>query len=154
MSNAQLFIMGFIERFLPVDMTIADIRNKWDLDHAEMIMLDHIGEMISLPRAGADDTEYRRRLKGWIALLSSTGSISSVKEALRTLLNADRVRIDNHGMGTFNAYVYGDYIDTWGVDFIQGVCAAGTRISEFYIVLNNAFRHDSLAHGHDLGEMI
>jgi len=150
----QKFIEGFLGQFPRIDELIAEISLKWDIDTASDIKLDHIGELLTLPRLGANDTVYRRRIKAYIALANSEGNIESIIQVIKALTNCDHVRLINHGLGTFGIELTGDFIDEWGIDLIRSTPAAGCRVGEIYVTTPTAFRHDTAGVGLDEGEML
>ena len=151
----QDFIEGFIGRFPWIEALIAETALKWDINTADNKKLDHIGDILGVPRLGADDTEYSRRIKAFIALANSDGTIEGIITVIKALTLADHVRIINHGFGCFGVELTADSIDEWGVDLIRRTPVAGCRVGEVYIVssTDNVFRFDTAGQGLDQGEM-
>ena len=146
-------IEGLLERFNPLEISIIETLNKWDLTNATGLEVDHIASVFGLKRFGASDEVLKRRIRAIVAINNCSGSISGIIQSLKVMFNAQRVVLHNHGMGCFTIELEGTDIDIPMIEFVNQVPAAGTKITEIYFVTAATFRHDDPERGLDIGEL-
>jgi hypothetical protein len=77
----------------PTEDTLLDVMNKTGIDTAEGDQLDVIGKLLTLPRGGKVDTEYRARLYSKIALNSAKATPESIINLTRVVTGSQDVNL-------------------------------------------------------------
>jgi len=147
------FVKAFSERFNELETTALEVETRWNYKTSTGAALDDIAAVLKIKRLDASDEDLRRRIGGIIALNNCTGSIKSLQQVLKILMNATSVRILVHGDGMFDIELAGEDIDEWGVDLIKQTPAAGCGIGHVYIVELDTFTFDSDTLGLDSGKL-
>jgi len=150
---ADKFIKAFTERFNDLEITALEVDSRWNYKTSSGATLDDIAAILKIKRLAASDEDLRRRIGAVSALNSCTGSIESLQQVLKILLNATAVRVLVNGNGMFDLEITGDSIDLWGVDYIRKTPAGGCGVGHMYLYDENTFTFDDDSRGFDLGEL-
>src|SRR5688572_28574549 len=63
-TNLQKLVAVFSNSYQKIHKTLDDLKHKRNLDTAEGVQLDGLGQILGLPRqSGESDEDYRERLK-------------------------------------------------------------------------------------------
>lgn len=90
-ENFKHLIQIFLEEIQEIEETIYDILRFSSLDQAVGIHLDRIGEILGKRREGMSDEEYSRYLRVQVSLNTSQGTIPTLINLWKYLLNTDNV---------------------------------------------------------------
>lgn len=79
-----------------VENLLTEIFINSEVDEAEGVQLDNLGNLFGEPRKGRNDTNYRLGLKARIAVNTSNGTPDEILSILKILLGSERVSIFEH----------------------------------------------------------
>jgi hypothetical protein len=165
-SNIGKLMQIFADQLAKLESTQNRIREWRDVDQAEGVTLDRIGENVVQPRGAATDEVYRILIKSKIARNMSQGDINTIIHVLSTALDCDPTEIKINEM--YNDPITPepaaialiqlpiDRINAVGISpvqfarIVQQTVAAGVRVG--VIELTGTFAFSSAAGGSETNE--
>lgn len=121
-TNLQKLISALAESVQDVENVIQQLRTGRNLDSAEGVQLDGIGEILDLPRLDDEtDENYRERLKFQSFINGATGTPEEVIAIFKFLTNAEKVRYIEYYPAAFQMITDGTTFPSPASDLIEAI---------------------------------
>lgn len=156
-TNINNLIAAEAIEYQDLENDIFDVYIKRNIDVAEGVQLDRIGENVGAERNGLDDELYRRVIYTQIQINVSGGDAEAVLNALKYITNATRTRYKDSFPAGMELYV--ESVETVGnlYDKIEKIVGVGIQVKQIvqnytntHFVLSETFLEDSFYHVDEL----
>lgn len=119
----------FLNKTQEVEDAFIELANVKDLDTVTGVWLDYVGSFIGEERDGLDDDSYRAKLQLRIAINTSDGTNSSVRNVVRLYTNSDSVRIAE-GIYSYGQILFDGESNAAGYlyDTVEDVTPVGSKL--------------------------
>lgn len=127
-ENLNLILEVLSSPFEDLEIVFAGIKNVLNLDNAEGVVLDLIGDIIGQKREGMIDADYLIQIKFKIFKNTSRGFVADVVKALKFITQATKVIYSDNTPASYTIYTNGQNVPNDIKTIIDKLSAAGISL--------------------------